>query len=62
MDTNIIEIKWFARFQGDFFATQFFGCKTENDVRSKARDYLGVKRLPNNTEIWCSEEVVQNDC
>lgn len=52
-----IEKKWFVRFQGDFFATQFFDCKTERDVRVKARAFLGVNRLPNNTEIWCNEEV-----
>ncbi len=58
---NKIEKKWFARFQGDIFATQFFGCETERDVRTKAREFLGVKRLPNNTDIWCSEEEVQYD-
>lgn len=57
-----IEKKWFVRFRGDFFATQFFGCETENDVRTKAREFLGVSRLPNNTEIWCSEGEVCNDC
>lgn len=56
-----IEIKWFARFQGNFFATQFFGCKTEKDVRVKARGFLGVNRLPNNTEIWCNREEVCYD-
>jgi hypothetical protein len=56
-----IEKKWFVRFQGDFFATQFFGCETETDVRTKARDFLGVNRLPNNTDIWCNEEEVRYD-
>jgi len=57
-----IEKKWFVRFQGDFFATQFFGCATENDVKVKARKFLGVKRLPNNTEIWCDIEEVCYGC
>lgn len=57
-----IEKKWFARFQGDFFATQFFSCETEKDVRAKARIFLGVNRLPNNTEIWCNEEEVCYGC
>lgn len=57
-----IEKKWFVRFEGDFFATQFFDCQSENDVRVKAREYLDVKRLPNNTDIWCNEEEVCYDC
>lgn len=51
---TLIEKKWFVRFTGSFFATQFFGCETEKDVRAKARIFLGVTRLPNGTEIWSS--------
>lgn len=59
---KVIEKKWFVRFPGDFYATQFFNCKTVNDVRIRAREFLGVKRLPNNTDIWCSSEEVCYDC
>lgn len=57
-----IEKKWFVRFRGDILAIQFFGCKTKKDVRVKAREFLGIKRLPNNTEIWCDVEEVYYDC
>ncbi|MDD3467815.1 MAG: hypothetical protein PHE67_11765 [Campylobacterales bacterium] len=46
------EIKGYVRFAGDFFATQFFGCKNEKELRAKAREFLGVKRLPQGTEVW----------
>jgi len=47
-----IEIRGFVRFAGDFFATQFFGCKNEKELRAKAREFLGVKRLPAGTDVW----------
>jgi hypothetical protein len=59
MKTN--EIEWFVRFPGDFYATQFFDCVSEKDVRVKARRFLGVNRLPNNTEIWCNNKEAHND-
>lgn len=62
MATIKIEKKWFVRFASDFLATQFFGCETEKEVRQKARDFLGAKRLPSGTEIWCNREEVSYEC
>lgn len=48
---------WYAFFVGDVYATQLFDCDTETEARQKAREFLGVNRLPNGTEIWSSEGV-----
>ncbi len=49
-------IKWFALIPGNEFALSFdFPARvTEADARLYAREYLGLNRLPNGTEVWCS--------
>lgn len=59
---KVVEKKWFAMFSGNPFAIQFFGCNSEKEVRRKAREWLGVERLPRGTEIWCNVEEVCYDC
>lgn len=49
-ETSLVE--GFIRLPGDKYATQFFDCKNEKELREKARKFLNVKRLPQGTEVW----------
>jgi len=40
-----------VRIPGDVYALSF-ECKTTDEAREKAREFLGVRRLPNGTEVW----------
>ena len=44
--------KWFVHFPGDVYATEFFDCKSLQEVKDSARKFLGVSRLPKGTQIW----------
>jgi hypothetical protein len=43
--------QWFVHFPGNAYAYEFPG-ETINDAKQAARDWLGVKRLPNGTDVW----------
>jgi hypothetical protein len=45
---------WYAMFPGDAYATQLFNCDTKQEAKQVARDFLGVQKLPNGTDIWSS--------
>lgn len=42
-------IKAYVLFPRDIYAIEFFGVKNIKELKQKARDFLGVKRLPNGT-------------
>ena len=46
--------KYFFLFPGDVYALEFYG-HNEREAREAARNWLGVNRLPNGTEVWRGE-------
>ena len=50
-------MNWYAMFRGDVYATQLFDCNTKEEAKQKAREFLGVQRLPNGTEVYSSAGV-----
>ncbi len=46
----------FAMFKGDIYATEFYDVASIKELKQKARDWLGVNRLPNGTEFWLNKQ------
>lgn len=48
--------KYYAHFPGDIYAIQFFDISNMKDLKEAARNFLGVKRLPNGTQLWSTKK------
>ncbi len=46
----------YAMFNGDAYAIEFFYVSSIKELKQKARDWLGVNRLPNGTEFWLNNK------
>ncbi len=46
----------FAMFRGDIYAIEFFNVSSIKELKQKAREWLGVNRLPNGTEFWLNKQ------
>jgi len=54
MDESVI---WYARIPGETYAISFeMESRDEFDARSHLRYLLGIKKLPNGTELWIKEK------
>jgi len=50
----MLKYKWWVHYPGEVYANDmdFYEPVTRKTATNRARDWLGVKRLPNGTEIW----------
>ena len=46
--------KWWVHYPGEVYANDMDWCEpvTRKESTDRARNWLGVKRLPHGTEIW----------